>query len=266
LARDKSAVLMPVAAAANYPIPMLNNPSLLALFLAGLAGTGAALPAPATIVVFGDSTTAERPPFTVYGQLLEQTLPARLHQPVRVINAGVRGNTTAMAAARFEQDVLAVRPDLVVIQFGINDATIDVWQKPPATEPRVALADYRANLRHFITAVRAQGANVVLMTPNPLGWTAQLQEMYGHPPYDVNDPDSLNLNLTKYAAAMRALAAEMNVPLVDVRRAHETWPGGAAEPLVDDGMHPNQRGHELVARLLADAIVGQHLLVPAGPR
>ena len=239
---------------------MLNYPSLLALLMVGLTGAGAAQPAPATIVVFGDSTTAESPPVRAYGQLVEQALTERLGRPVRVINAGVRGNTTAMAAARFEREVLAVRPDLLVIQFGINDATIDVWQKPPATRPRVALANYVANLRNFASAARAHGARVILMTPNPLGWTPQLKELYGHPPYEVSDPDSLNLNLTQYAAAMRALAVERKLPLVDVRRAHETWMGGAAEPLVADGMHPSQRGHELVAQLLADAIVAQRLL------
>ena len=247
-------------------IKSLGRPVQRALCVAGLTCAVAASAVPATIVVFGDSTTAERPPLSVYGQLLEKELPVRLHRPVRVINAGVRGNTTAMAAARFPLEVLAVHPDLVVIQFGINDATIDVWKKPPATEPRVALADYRANLRHFVTAARAQGAQVVLMTPNPLAWTVQLKEMYGRPPYDAQDPDSLNFNLTKYAAAMRTLAGEMDVPLVDVRRAHETWPGGAGEPLLEDGMHPNQRGHALVARLLAYEIIARRLLPPAARR
>jgi lysophospholipase L1-like esterase len=232
----------------------------LVMLVAGLASTSMAVATPVTIVVFGDSTTAENSEFPVYSRLLEKSLPERLHRPVKIVNAGVRGNTTADAAKRFEHDVLAVRPDLVVIQFGINDATIDVWKKPPATEPRVSLADYLANLGRFISAIRSQGTAVILMTPNPLNWTPRLMELYGHPPYDVKDPDSLNFNLSKYAAAMRELATQTGVPLVEVRRAHETWPGGATEPLVADGMHPNQRGHELVARLLADAIVGRQLL------
>ena len=62
--------------------------------------------APATIVVFGDSTTAEDPAHPVYGRLLGAALNAPAPGAVRVVNAGVRGNTTAMAAKRFATDVL----------------------------------------------------------------------------------------------------------------------------------------------------------------
>lgn len=216
--------------------------------------------APATIVVFGDSTTADDPAHPVYGRLLESALNAQSPGAVRVVNAGVRGNTTAMAAKRFTADVLAAAPDLVVIQFGINDATIDVWQKPPATAPRTSLADYRANLARLITEVRAHGARVVLMTPNPLEWTPRLIELYGHPPYDPGDPAGLNINLDRYADAMRELAMAERVPLVDVRAAHLAARRAGEAPLLSDGMHPNARGHELVARMLAETIAAHRLL------
>ena len=41
---------------------------------------------------------------------------------------------------------------MIVIQFGINDAAVDVWKKPPATEPRVPLNEYLDNLRTMIAA------------------------------------------------------------------------------------------------------------------
>ncbi|MEQ9065829.1 MAG: GDSL-type esterase/lipase family protein [Gimesia chilikensis] len=72
---------------------------------------------PATIVTFGDSTTATRGPLVVYSMILAKELPQQ-GVPVKVINAGIGGNTTQNAVARFEKDVLAKQPDLVVIQFG----------------------------------------------------------------------------------------------------------------------------------------------------
>jgi lysophospholipase L1-like esterase len=221
----------------------------------------------ATIVVFGDSTTAPDPDpaVPVYGTLLAADLTARLGFPVRVVNAGVRGNTTADAARRFERDVLAAAPDLVVLQFGINDATIDVWKQPPATEPRVSLAAYGENLRHFVATLQARGVRVVLMTPNRLAWTPRLLELYGRPPYDPRDPQGLNVNLVRYAAEVRRIAAGTGTPLVDVMAAHAEAARRPAEPLLSDGMHPNRRGHALVARLLADAIVAAGLPpAPAG--
>src|SRR5690606_34808526 len=93
-----------------------------------------ALPMPATVITFGDSTTAERDGVEVYTTLLARAMPGRL----RWLNRGVPGNTTEMARERFENDVLRPAPRLVIIQFGINDATVDVWMKPPATAPRVS--------------------------------------------------------------------------------------------------------------------------------
>ena len=50
-----------------------------------------------TLVAFGDSTTALRKGVTVYAQLLQAELPGEGGQ-YKVINAGVGGNTTSMAA------------------------------------------------------------------------------------------------------------------------------------------------------------------------
>lgn len=212
-----------------------------------------------TIVVFGDSTTAMNESFPVYGSLLESELTRRYGAPVKVINAGVKGNTTEAAAKRFDADVIAHRPDLVVIQFGINDATTDVWKIPPATEPRVRLRQFSGNLKNFVQALQRENVAVVLMTPNPLQWTPRLVELYGKPPYDVSDPDGLNLNLKTYADEIRRLGAECGVPVVDVMAAHRnrlpTDP-----PWLSDGMHPNQPGHEIVAERLVDLITRGHLL------
>ena len=213
-----------------------------------IATTGLAWPR--KVAVFGDSTTAVVPEFQVYGQLLAVELSTRVGSPVTVINAGVRGDTTAKAAQRWQHDVLDHSPDLVVIQFGINDATIDVWKNPPATTPRVSLSEFRGHVLTFIRDARAHGAQVVLMTPNPLSWAPRLVELYGRAPYDVTDPRGLNVNLTRYAQAIRDLAQAEGVSLVDVWAAHEAFARDHQESLLVDGIHPNARGHELVARLL----------------
>ena len=224
------------------------------LFILGCIAVHGQTAGPVRIVAFGDSTTAPRASLTVYPTLLERDLNARGSVPCQVINAGVPGNTTAMAQKRLETDVLAVRPKLVIIQFGINDSAFDVWKSPPATAPRVSIEDYRKNLRHFVEASRNAGAAVILMTPNPLRWTPAMKIKYGKPPYDPARPDGFNLTLVAYVDAMRALAQEMNVPLLDVAKVYAALPPESVDALLPDGMHPNQRGHDLVAQLLADVI------------
>lgn len=208
---------------------------------------------PMTIVAFGDSTTAPRESLVVYADLLRRELTDRGIEAT-VINAGVPSNTTADARARFEQDVLTHQPDLVIIQFGINDSTANVWANPPAAEPRVSINDYGQNLTHFIKTLRGRSAEVILMTPNPMCWTDELKKLYGKPPYDPNDPDGFNVLLRAYAEAIRQIARQEKVPLVDVLTAfdrHAAAPGGSLDALLLDGMHPNSRGH----RLIADGLV-----------
>ena len=225
----------------------------------GLASLSAASE-PVRIVAFGDSTTAPRLDLVLYATLLEEELNRRSAVPVKMINAGVRGDTTAAAALRLDRDVLAHDPALVIIQFGINDSAIDVWKTPPATGPRVLLDQFRENLRHFIKTLKGRGATVILMTPNPLAWTPALQKQYGRPPYDPQDPAGFNVSLVAYTEAVRELAVAMQVPLVDVARAHAEHARHSTEPLLLDGIHPNGEGHKLVARLLIDLVTTQRLL------
>jgi lysophospholipase L1-like esterase len=161
--------------------------------------------------------------------------------------------------SRFQKDVLDHKPGLTVIQFGINDSAVDIWKDPPAAEPRVSRAQFALNLRHFIDRLREHGSQVILMTPNPLQWTKSLREAYGKPPYDPDQPDGFNILLGDYVQAVRDIAAEKRVPLVDVYKAfqeYEPTPGQSTGDLLSDGMHPNQKGHALVGRLLINEIVG----------
>ncbi len=214
-----------------------------------------------TIVAFGDSTTAVRGNLKTYSRFLQTGL-SRSDVPVRVINAGIGGNNTQHARARFEKDVLSHDPDVVIIQFGINDAAVDVWKTPPATQPRIALKEYETNLRHFITELRKRNVKVILMTPNPLRWTPKMLEMYGKPPYLPEEKGGFNVLLREYSEAVRKIAKAEDVQLIDIDRAFDEFGkanGESVDDLLLDGIHPNERGH----RLIADALIS--LLAPEKP-
>lgn len=215
------------------------------LFACFAVGVWAAPQRPFTVVAFGDSTTAERGELPIYPRLLEEALAKG--GPARVINAGVRGETTAAARLRWN-DVLAAKPEVVVIQFGINDAAVDVWRSPPAAGPRVALEDYGRNLRGFVGDAKARGATVILMTPNPLCWTPRLRALYGKPPYRADLDTGLNPILREYVEVVRRVAKEEGCELVDVfARFLAEASGGCPSELLLDGMHPNAAGHRLIA-------------------
>jgi lysophospholipase L1-like esterase len=209
-----------------------------------------------TVVTFGDSTTAPRENLEVYSEILEKQLRAK-NPAARVINAGVRGNNTEDAARRFQKDVLDNKPDLVVLQFGINDSAVDVWKDPPADKPRVDLKNFRNHLQYFISTLKSRGVKVVLMTPNPLRWTSRLRELYGKPPYHPEDPEGMNWLLLTYVAAVRELALEESLELVDVDAAFRDYARrhGSLDDLLLDGMHPNQQGQRIVAEMLAKTLL-----------
>jgi len=216
-----------------------------------------AQPKPGGIIMFGDSTTAPRGSVKVYATRVEIALQS-IGSSLSVYNSGVPSNTTVQARKRLQEDVLRHKPRIVVMQFGINDSAVDVWKKPPTTEPRVSLSAFIDNYRAMITEAQQQGAKVIVMTTNPLRWTSKLRELYGQPPYNADAEDGFeSLNLTRYNDALRKLATELKVPLVDV---HTAYPAFAAkhkttiDAMLTDGMHPGDLGHQHVAELLVPAI------------
>lgn len=216
-----------------------------------------AVPKPGGIWMFGDSTTAPRGSVKVYAERVDIALQS-IGSSLSVYNAGVPGNTTAQAVRRLQTDVLACKPRIVVMQFGINDSAVDVWRKPPATQPRVSLEAYLANYRSMIAATRKAGAKVIVMTTNPLRWSSKTLEVYGKPPYKPDAEDGFESpTLLAYNDALRALAKELDVPLVDVHAAYPAWAAKkktTIAAMLPDGMHPGDAGHELITELLVPAI------------
>ncbi|NDG71349.1 MAG: hypothetical protein EBY32_08610 [Proteobacteria bacterium] len=209
------------------------------------------------IVLFGASSTALRPGTKTYSEILEQTFQEK-NIPIEVINAGVPGNTTALALQRFQKDVLDHNPSLVVIQFGINDSAVDVWKDPPIEKPRVELPAYLTNMESMIDRIRDQNGEVILMSPQRLSWSKKTRELYGKPPYVSDDKEGFNVILDTYVAGLRELAVRKNVRFIDINVAYSKHPSDSGEPyselLNQDGMHPNDKGHKLVFDLLIEEL------------
>jgi lysophospholipase L1-like esterase/predicted neuraminidase len=208
---------------------------------------------PVLVVAFGDSVVAPRAETRVYPEILGEEL-----SNVKIVNAGVPGNTTTAALKRLDKDVRDRKPQLVTIQFGINDAAVDVWKSPPAAGPRVPLDSYRANLREMISKLRADGTRVVLLTPTPLVWTPKLIELYGKPPYDPASPEGFDRLLVPYREVVKEIGSAENVPVLDTAlgmREEAVRLGTGVERFLSDGMHPNDFGHRILADVVRDGLL-----------
>lgn len=167
------------------------------------------------IVCFGDSLTAGygAEPGHSYPDYLQQILDAHGYH-YRVVNKGVSGNTTKDGVARLK-DVLAVHPQIAVVEFGGNDGLRGL----PITATR-------ANLDEIISTLQKAGIKVVLA-----GIT--LPPEYG--------PDYIQqINQTFTLAA-----AKYHVPLLPFLLVHVYNVPGAMQ---EDGIHPTAKGSALAAK------------------
>lgn len=150
-----------------------------------------------TIYVCGDSTAAsykpEEAPITGWGQVLSEFLPG-----VRVENRGMGGRSTKSFLAdgrlqRIEEEIQ--KGDLLLIQFTHNDTSDLVWRH---TDPWTS---FYHNLEIYVDTAMLHGARPVLMTPICRRYwrDGKLLESHG-----------------EYPDVIRVLAAQRNVPLIDV--------------------------------------------------
>jgi lysophospholipase L1-like esterase len=192
------------------------------------------------VVCFGDSIT-----HAGYPAELEKVLP------VRAINSGVSGNTSRQGLARIERDVLAHKPDVVVVLFGTNDMRED------APRVRVSISEYETNLTTIITRCRASGAQVIIGTMPPVDavpyFTRHVKEKF-------DAAGGLEKLISHYRASAIRMAASNGVPVVDLNRLLANKGGWRK----NDGVHPTPEGNRILAELFAVEV--EKLLKPASEK
>lgn len=99
------------------------------------------------VVAFGSSSTEGTPDIPkaeIFPNVMAEELTRELATPVELVNKGKGGDTIAKMAARMEQDVLNLKPDLVVWQLGVNDVLMMDGVEPAITQMRDALTRFKA--------------------------------------------------------------------------------------------------------------------------
>lgn len=158
------------------------------------------------LFLIGDSTMANKPldlPERGWGM----ALPGLLKPGITVENHAMNGRSTKsfIDEERWAKVHAALQPDdWVIIQFGHNDAKHEDPRR--YTDPATT---YRDNLRRFIRETRARGATPILATPvcrRKFDAEGTLLDTHG-----------------AYPDAVRAVAAEEKVALLELERATAAW-------------------------------------------
>jgi len=161
-----------------------------------------------------------------YPHLVYMGLKARFpYAVVNVIVTAIGGENSESGARRFKAEVLSHRPDVVTLDYGLNDRGL-------------GLAKAGAAWRTMIEQALAAGSKVLLLTPT---WDDQQQPGAGE---NESGP------LADHARQIRSLAEEYGVGLADSFAAFQQYvtQGGVLADLLSWSNHPNRAGHELVAR------------------
>jgi lysophospholipase L1-like esterase len=219
-----------------------------------LLGALAAAPAGAsTIHIAGDSTAAsyapDRYPQSGWGQFLGCALDGTL--TVRNHAVGGRSTRTFIGEKRLERIAAELKPgDTLLIQFGHNDANtvkIERYADP--------LGAYRTNLSRMIAVAKSAGAQPVLITPvTRRNWRE----------------GEVKPDFAPWSNAVRSLAAELRVPLIDLERDSGAWVQQAGEeeskryflhysatdkiPAFPEGISDDTHFSELGARGIAEIV------------
>jgi acyl-CoA thioesterase-1 len=175
------------------------------------------------IVAFGDSITAGyavRRGFPFFWKsMLQKKYPEAF---IELINSGISGDTTLDGLARLDWGVLSYEPDLVTINFGINDCVLGL-----------GLQEFKSNLSQMVRRIRSgPGSEILLLSSQPLET----------PPYDELVLD--------YYQAIEEVAREMETGFVDVYGAwmRRIDQGISLSSLILSGLdHPNEEGYKIIA-------------------
>ena len=150
------------------------------------------------------------------------------------VGRGISGQTTPQMLVRFRQDVIALKPAVVVILAGTNDIAGNTG---PST-----LEMIEDNLVSMTELAKANGIRVVLSSVLPV---------YDYPWKPGLEPApkivALNAWIKAYAARAGAVYVDYHTAMADARQ-------GFRAELAVDGVHPNEAGYRVMAPLAEKAI------------
>jgi lysophospholipase L1-like esterase len=150
------------------------------------------------------------------------------------IGRGISGQTTPQMLVRFHQDVVALKPSVVVILAGTNDIAGNTG---PSTQAMI-----EDNLSAMTEIAKSHGIRVVLSSVLPV---------YDYPWKRGLEPapkiTALNAWMKQYAEAVGATYLDYHTAMADLR-------GGLPASLSYDGVHPSEAGYRVMAPLVEAAI------------
>lgn len=150
------------------------------------------------------------------------------------IDRGISGQTTPQMLLRFRQDVINLKPSIVVILAGINDIAEN-------TGP-ITLEETAGNIFSMAELAKAHGIKVIMCTVLPASDFPWKPDMNPGP------------KVVKLNTLLSSYAKQNNIPFVDYYTSMVNNSLGLQKELGEDGVHPNEKGYAIMEPLVERAI------------
>lgn len=185
-------------------------------------------------ITMGANVTAEERYAKSYSGLLREWLENTFDVKVNLVNAGIGSTTSTFGVHRIEKDLLQYNPDLVILEYAVNETESETTNKTYEDCIRRILASSDDTALILLFTVRYTAAN---------GY-------YNNQAAQITIGENYNLPMISYMDCV--------VPLIEDETLIWKGTSNKGNTLVgkDDDIHPSYLGHQIISALLSDYIAG----------
>lgn len=156
-----------------------------------------------------------------------------------VVNRGVSGQTSTQVLGRFEQQVLPLRPQIIIVQVGVNDLkAIALFPDRKTT----IVTNCKTNIQEIVKRSRSLGATVILTTIFPPGEIPLIRK-----PFWSSEIDRSITEVNSYIYSLQA-------PNVIVLDSYSLLNQNQKNQYYRDSLHLNSKGYEILNQELTKVL------------
>lgn len=189
-----------------------------------------------------------------------------------IYNRGASGNRSIQVKAIFEKEIENMNPDYVVVNFGVNDAGIWLYDSlkevtPELLEKRKARNDeYFRGIRESIEVIKANGITPIISSPFPVnelivereeietvGDNKEKEDYIGPSFYKRATFRNINGVLRYYAEQLKIIASEMGAMYIPAFETLYPITLKVDGIFTEDGIHYTQTGADYIAKMLLES-------------
>jgi len=187
------------------------------------------------VCIFGDSITWGASDFKYGGWVtLLRNYFEENFDDIEIYNLSISGNDTQDILKRFEIECKFREPDLIIFAIGIND-TIYVETRE---NPNIGVEKFQNNIKELIRKSKQFTEKIVFVGLTKVGeYKTKTQGVS----YD-------NEMIMKYDLSLMKICEDKNIPHIEMFHVIDQYD-------LEDGLHPNSRGHEKMFKTVRDFLV-----------